>query len=342
MEEKAKPKKKYKRRTYNQKSSLLYLRDYLLENTNNNKIVTNKDITDYLKSEYDITIERKTVYTDIGMLQDYGLNVEYDYKEKGYKINSRDFSIDELQLIVDGVQSSKFITAKKAKDLTDKLKKLTNRHDRSTLDRRYIADRIRSENDEIFKQLNIIHECINSDTKISFRYFDYDINKNRVYQDLKSSDVRVVSPFALVWDNDNYYLIAYFRGIKNYRVDKMTDVTAVNEKNIGHDKYKELDLKENPTKIFSMFKGTKTGITLRCRNELAGVIIDTFGREIRMIPADKQHFTVRVTVEVSSQFYGWLCGLGKSVKIISPDDVIEKMREHVANITKMYETDTKT
>lgn len=331
-------------RSYNQKASLLYLHDYLLENTNKDKIVTNKNITDYLKSEYDITIDRKTVYTDIGMLQDYGLNVEYDYKQKGYKVKKRKFSLDELQLIVDSVQSSKFITKNKAKELTDKLKDLTNKYDRSTLENRnYVANRIRSENDEIFKQLNTIHECIKNDTKICFRYFDYDINKKRVYQELKSADVRVVSPFALVWDNDNYYLIAYFRGIKNYRVDKMENVIGLKEKSVGHDKFKELNLSENPTKIFSMYKGTKTSIVLRCRNELAGVIIDTFGREIRMIStADKQHFTVMVSVEVSPQFYGWLCGLGKSVKIISPLDVVEKMEKYVADIIEMYKTDTKT
>jgi len=311
-----------------------------LENTDENHNVTTAKIIKQLE-KYNIPVERRTVYTDIDTLEDYGMEIE---RENGnYRVIERDFELYELQLLVDSVQSCKFITERKALELTKKLMKLASRHDRKTLERRsnYITNRIRSMNDSIFYHVDIIHECIYKDRKISFRYFTYTFKKEKAY--MNNGKFYTVSPFALLWNDNNYYLVAYHDNkIKHFRVDKMEYIKAVDEKRDGREIFKNLDLSARSTKVFSMYGGEEERVTLRFSNNLSGVVIDRFGSDIYMLPDGEEHFTVSVNVEISPQFYGWLCGLGKNVKVISPDSVVNKMIDYVADITKMYETDTKT
>lgn len=329
----------------NQKLKTLYIMDYLLENTNKDITVKREDIEDYLSKRCDISVERRTIYTDIKLLEKYGIKrgitVKYDYVKKGYKIEKRDFDINELQLLIDSVQSCKFITEKKAAELTNKLKKLASCHDRETLNyRSYVTNRIRNMNDSELKHLNKIHYCIAKKQKLSFCYFSYNIRKEKIH----NKKLYIVSPYALLWDNNNYYLIANDGGkeVKHFRVDKMDNINIADEPREENDEYSPRNLSERATKVFSMYGGEEERITLRCINRMAGVIIDTFGaNDINMIPDGKSHFFVRVGVAVSPQFFAWLCGLGKTVKIVSPDSVVKKMAEYVAGIAKMYETDEK-
>lgn len=326
-------------RSENQKLKLLYLRDYLLENTDEEHSVKTSDITVSLTDRFNnkIPIERKTVYTDIDMLEDYGMEIDKD--NGNYKVLQRDFDLYELQLLVDSVQSSKFITQKVAKTITDKLKKLASKYDRKTLERRnYVANRIRSMNDSVFYHVDNIHACIAEDKKISFRYFTYTLKKEKSY--FKKGEFYTVSPFALLWNDNNYYLLAYEnKSMKHFRVDKMDNIKVLDEPREGKDDFKALKIDERSTKVFSMYGGRNEHVRLIFSNHLTGVVVDKFGLDIHMSVEDDKHFSIGVDVEVSPQFFGWLCGLGRAVRVIEPDSVVKEMGEYVSNIAEMYQAD---
>ena len=266
--------------------------------------------------------------------------MEIERENGTYRVIEREFELYELQLLVDSVQASKFITHDKAKEITEKLKKLASRYDRKTLERRsYVANRIRNENDSVFYHIDNIHIAIAEKKKISFKYFTYTIDKNRSY--MRNGEPYIASPYALLWNDNNYYLIAYEDGkIKHFRVDKMDSIKVLDDEEIdGIGAFDALKLDERSSKVFSMYGGEEERVTLRFRNHLTGVVIDRFGKDILMLKDGENHFTVSVAVEVSPQFYGWLCGLGKAVKIVSPDGVVEKMADYVAGIVEMYKTD---
>lgn len=327
----------------NKRLKLLYLRDYLLENTDENHTVKLTDIINHLQTAHGIEVERKTIYTDFSLLKEYGIEIEYDAQAQGYRIVERVFEPYELQLLVDSVQSSKFITAKIAKEISDKLKKFASKHERKTLDRQnYVPNRIRNMNDSAFYGLNDIHACIANDKRLSFRYFTYTVKKEKSYR--KKGEVYVVSPYGLIWNDSNYYLLAFERGrMKHFRVDKMDSVTALDEEREGKDAFKALNLSERSSKLFSMYGGKEERVGLRFSNHLTGVVIDRFGKDdISMRPDGEDHFTVNVAVEISPQFFGWLCGLRRGVKIVSPDTVIKEMGEYVSSIAEMYQTEAKT
>ena len=320
-------------RSSDQRTKLLHNLEYLLENTDENHFVKNADIQKYL-SNRGIGADQRTVVSDIKTLQDYGYEVEYDYREKAYHIISRDFELYQLQLLIDSVQSSKFIPQKEAKELSSKIKKLASRNDRILLERRnYVANRVRSLNDSVFYHIDDIHSAIADGWKLSFHYFTYDLQKKKRY----FKEHYIVSPYALIWNDDNYYLLAYHAGMmKHFRVDKMDDIKIVKERREGVEAFKTLKLTERSLKVFSMYGGAEETITLRFSNNLIGVVLDRFGRDIRISPDDDRHFKITVKVEVSPQFYGWLCGLGTGVRIIHPDEVAQKMGEYVRSIAKMY------
>jgi predicted DNA-binding transcriptional regulator YafY len=240
-----------------------------------------------------------------------------------------------LQLIIDCVQSSKFITQKYANELTEKLKKLTSKYGRATLNRRcFVVDRARSMNNTVFYGVDEIHSAIENDCKIKFNYAVYICPKN------KKDDERVVSPVALIWNDSNYYLFA--TNGKRYRVDRMSNIAAKNEPREGMENYSKSKILESTSALFTAFSGTPEYVELRFANYLTNVAIDRFGNKSRLVPLDDEHFTIRTKVEISQQFYGWLCGLGNGVKIISPEWVVDGMKKHVMEIAKMYESDTNT
>ena len=324
-------------RSYNQRLKLFHLLDYLMKNTDiepGHTVKTSK-IVEYLNN-IEVPVEKKTVVTDIHLLQEYGVEIEYDYKEQGYRIIDREFQLHELQLLIDSVQSSKFVTQKMAKELTDKLKKQASRFDRVTLDRRtYVANRVRSMNDSVFYHVDDLHAAIANDWQISFKYFTYDLQKKKKYY--KRGAFYKASPYALLWNDDNYYLLAYEGGkMKQFRVDKMDNIRVDYEKREGKEAFKALKLTDRSLKVFSMFGGTEENVTMHFSNHLTGVVIDRFGRDVMLLPVDEHHFSVSVKVEVSPQFFGWVCGLGKGVRIVSPAAVVEQMGEYVKEIANMY------
>lgn len=326
--------KKGKGRSQNQRLKLLYLVDYLLENTDETHTVKVSEIITHFENHHKIPIEQKTVCSDLRLLGEFGYETQYDGRTRGWRIIGREFETQELQLLIDSVQASRFITQKKAKELTDKLKAKASRFDRVLLERRcYVPNRVRSMNDKIFYSLDDLHIAIANDWQITFRYFYFTPKKERAYYKKTYS----ASPYALLWGDNNYYLLAYESGkMKHFRVDKMDGIDIVHTKREGKEVFKDMKLSDRSLRMFSMFSGKVQKVKIRFSNHLANVVIDRFGRDVVMVPDDEKHFTIHTDIEVSPQFFGWLCGLGRGARILAPAEVVEEMGNYVKGIAEMY------
>lgn len=293
---------KRKGRSQNQRLKLFYLLDYLLEETDETHTKKVQEIIEHFENYYKIPVEQKTVCSDLHLLDEYGYETQYDGRTRGWRIIGREFETQELQLLIDSVQASRFITQKKAKELTDKLKAKASRFDRVLLERRcYVPNRVRSMNDKIFYSLDDLHIAIANDWQITFRYFYFTPKKERAYYKKTYS----ASPYALLWSDNNYYLLAYESGkMKHFRVDKMDGIDIVHTKREGKEVFKDMKLSERSLRMFSMFSGKVQKVKIRFSNHLANVVIDRFGKDITMIPEDEKHFTIHTDIEVSPQFFG--------------------------------------
>ena len=323
-----------------QKLKIIYIMEYLLKNSDEDHAVTTNQIIAYLKS-HDITAERKTVYSDVDALRDFGLDIirVSEGNNHGYYVASRDFELPELKLLVDSVQSSKFITHKKTLSLIKKIEKLAGIHSAQLLNRQvFVKNRIKTMNESIYYNVDEIHNGISSNRKIRFLYFEYNVAKERVYR--HDGAYYVVSPFAMTWDDENYYMVAFDSAagiIKHYRVDKMEKITVLDEERDGQKAYEALDMADYARKTFGMFTGEEVKVRLRFENHLVGAVLDRLGRDVILVPDGEDHFTVWTDVIVSPQFFAWLCGFQTAAKVIGPDDVVKQMAEHVKSIAEQYE-----
>jgi len=314
----------------NQRLKLLYLRDYLLNNTNSEKSVTRKDIENHL-GNYDIKFTRQTLHNDILLLRDYGMDIKMEMiKNKGhYKVITRNFDTKDLELLIGSVQACKFITQEKADELTKKLKNLVSGYDKRILNKQNYISIPRSTNNNIFNYIDKIQDSISNNMYISFKYFHINEKKKAVY----NKKLITLLPIACVWNDYNYYLIGYHgETLKHYRVDRMDEVEVFG---LFWEK-EEIDIQKYVKKLFSMFRGRAEYVHLRFSNYLADVVFERFGKDIHVELDGKSHFTVVVDVEVSEKFFAWLCGFGKGVVIKSPEHVVEEMAKYVSGISNMY------
>ena len=320
---------------------LLLLKQYLEANAGKDRIVTRREIEKFLEDK-GYPVEKKTLYTDFGILEEvFGLQLEYDVHKKGYRLLNPPFEPYELRLMVDGVQSSKFITKEKAREITGKIKKLAGNTVRESLNRQaYVAERVRSMNDSVVRDADRIHEAINKDLKIGFRYFHYSPATGDEKRYSKSGNQYIVSPYALLWNNGNYYLYAYDsekQKFRYFRVDRMERISQpLPYHRDGKSEYKEKDIATKKAKVFDMYGGKEYTVRIRFRNELADVVVDQFGKDIMMIPCDDSHFIITVPVEISPPFFAWVATFGRRVKILSPEPVVEKMRDFLQRSMDMY------
>lgn len=326
-------------RSDNQKMKMLYLVKILEENTDSEHGLSMQEIIDTL-AQCDIKAERKSIYSDISMLNEYGYDIECwkDGKTYEYRLMSREFELPELKLLVDAVQSSKFITQSKSSKLIKKLEGLTSAYEAGSLHRQvYVANRIKTTNESVFYNVDDIQTAISTNSKISFKYFQWNVKKEKELR--HNGATYVVSPWALTWDDENYYMIAYDDEtdmLKHFRVDKMLKITVLDEPREGKNRFKSMDMAVYSKKMFGMFGGEEETVVLKCRNEMAGVIIDRFGTDVSMVKMDNEHFKVRVNIMVSPQFFGWLFSLGGGVTIIGPDEVAEQMKKALSDMSNLY------
>ena len=325
----------------NQKFKLYRLAQIMLERTDEEHYISMPEIMAAL-SEYDVTADRKSIYNDLRDLSVFGIEVEGEPigNRYHYHVVNRPFELAELKLLVDAIQSSKFITEKKSYALIKKLETLASKYDAQKLQRQvYVSGRIKTMNESIYYTVDAIHNAISENKKIKFQYFQWNAKKE---MELRHNGAWYhISPWGLSWDDENYYMIGYdaeAQLIKHYRVDKMLHIRMSDESREGKEHFKKLDMADYAKKSFGMFGGKEQTVKLSVHNKLAGVIIDRFGKDVMMIPADEEHFNVNVDVRVSRQFLGWVFSLGSDIQIVGPDDVVEQMRKEIARSVEQYRT----
>lgn len=308
-----------------QKLKLLYIVKMLEESSDENHPLSTAEIIAGLEA-VGIHSERKTIYDDIAKLCDFGYDIIQNSSRLGggYYLANREFELPELKLLVDAVQSSRFITTKKSRELIKKLEGKAGKYDAGKLRRQvYVAGRIKTENESIYYNIDNIHRAIQENKQIDFLYLDWNLKKEMVP---RANAQKTVSPWALIWREENYYLAAYDsedKIIKHYRVDKMGQVTVLAREREGLEQFSKLDPAVYTNRTFGMFGGEEEIVTLEFPNRLVGVVLDRFGREVDLRPMSGEVFRIRAKVAVSGQFFGWLAGIGREAKIVSPDTVKE-------------------
>lgn len=305
----------------NQKLKLLYLMEILLQQTDERHPMTVPEMISEL-ARHGVAAERKSIYNDLESLRTFGLDiVQTKSRTTGYYIGARSFEVPELKLLVDSVQSSKFITHKKTLALIKKIEGLASIYDAQLLQRQvYVRGRVKSMNESVYYNVDEIADAISRDRQIRFHYFEYTIDKQRHYR--KDGAFYIVSPMALMR--------------KHYRVDKMTDISALDAPREGMEDFSEQDLSAYTKKVFSMFSGEECTVRLRFANHLVGSVLDRFGKDVIVVADGTEHFTVSLNVVTSPKFYAWLFGFGTDVEILSPPSARQEMQEMLARIADTY------
>ena len=322
-----------------QKQKMLYLLKIFYEETDDTHFLSLNQIIDKLR-DYGVTADRKTLYVDFNELRDFGFDIikEKTGRNYYYHIGKREFELPELKLLVDAVQSAKSITDRKSKELIRKLEGLVSVHEATQLNRQVIiSGRIKSMNESIYYNVDELHEAIGADSQIRFKYYQWNIKKEMKVR--REGTWYSVSPWALMWDDENYYLVGYDAEddkIKHYRVDKMANITATGDPREGQAQFKKFNMPRYSKSLFGMFAGETVRVTLEAANDMVGVLIDRFGKDISIEPVDEDHFRTGVDVAVSPQFFGWIMALGEGVKIVGPDAVVEQMQDEVKRLRGQY------
>jgi len=326
-------------KSYGQKAKILYILKFLEEYTDENKAITTKQILEKLQNE-GITCDRKTIYSDIECLRDMGYEIDMDATRNGggWRLISRQFELAELKLLVDAVQSSRFITSKKSTELIKKIETLTSNNEATKLNRQvFVASRIKTDNENVFYAVDSIQTAIQERKQISFTYYEWSIKKELV---VKGADKRIINPFALIWKDENYYLLAYDeekKDAKHYRVDKMKDVQVLESARVGYEWFDKLDLASYADTTFSMMGGKPVDVSIDLPDKLIGVVLDRFGRDVTVHKTEPGRIRIRVNVQKSPQFYGWLTGLGKDIVIHSPEEVRLEYIDWLKALTEINE-----
>jgi len=318
----------------NQKLKLLYLVDILERKTDENHPMTAAALIEEL-AKVEISAERKSIYDDIQQLSDFGYDIVHNKARVGggYYMASKRFELAELKVLVDSVQASRFISAKKTRELIDKLEKLCSVHEEKQLKRQvYVLNRIKTDNESIFYNVDYIHDAIHRNKQISFQYYEWSTSKEMKLR--RGGERYVVSPLGLIWDDENYYLIAYEdkAGIRHYRVDKMKAIEVLDEGRMEESGYRDFDPATYSNKVFGMYGGEPATVTLAFPEKLTGVMLDRFGKDVLLKKDSEMNYSIRTDIVISDHFFGWLAGLGKEVRIVSPDKIRQQYKQYLSDI----------
>lgn len=309
-----------------QKLKLLYLHDFMRQNTDEAHPASINDIIAHLASK-GIGAERKSIYDDLLALQDYGMEIIYRRaKPSGYYATARNFELSEIKFLVDAVLSSRFLTPEQSSALIRKLASLSSTHEAVLLRRQIVlAGRVKSAAEENLKNIDTLHEAIENNRQITFRYFDWGVDRQKHFR----PRLYTASPYALLWDDENYYLIAHSdrHGLTHYRVDKMESITLTDAPRVVTDETRSFSPSSYSKEVFGMFRGERQLVKLRFENSLSGVVLDRFGRDIMLIPSGENHFVFTAQIAISPNFLGWLAGFGGRASIVHPPNAVEEYRE---------------
>lgn len=313
------------------KLRLLYIYQYLLRHSDAEHPVSTPELLKYLKDEYGLDVHRTTLPNDFAMMEEAGIHFEIiKSRQNKYYYDDRPFDVSELKLLIDAVSSSKFITEKKSKELIRKLVSLTSDYNAEKLRRHITVDgRIKSENEKAFYILDRVNEAIDRNCKVSFQYADYN---NRKYKELRhDGEYYVVSPYALVWDGDYYYMIGYCDNrehMRHFRLDRIYRIPNVLEGQEAVPEPKGFKLGDYMKKMFRMYGGDETvTVELQCETFIMNAIVDHFGTKVRTEEIDDNHFKATVTINPSPTFYRWVFGWNGAMKILGPESVRQEYKD---------------
>ena len=318
----------------NQKLKILYILQFLQRKSDEEHPVTMNDIIDEL-GKYDISAERKSIYNDIEALRRFGYDIELIHSRTagGYYLASREFELAELKILVDSIQASKFITTKKTRDLIKKLSSLCSEYEARQLKHEvHVIDRIKTKNENIFYNVDALNSALNQNRVIQFKYYEYNekgelVLKNKNYQ---------VSPLGLIFQNENYYLVAFdfaSNEKRHYRVDKMMNISICDQRCLEEHK-KNFDIVTYSNENFGMYAGDVKTVRLHVNKKMIGVVIDRFGSDLTIRPVNDSQYEIRVTVAISGQFFGWLVGIGKGITIANDPELQKRFKDYLNDIIK--------
>ena len=308
-----------------QKQKVLLLRRLLLERSAEDPPISTGELIAELERQ-GIPAERKSIYDDIEVLRQTGMEVQNRKgKQPGWFVEDRPFQLAELKLLVDAVQSCRFITKRKSDELIRKLEGLASVWQARQLQRQvYVDRRVKTMNESVYYTIDKLHTALAAGRGVTFHYFEYNVKKEKVFR--REGKRYTVYPYGLVWDNENYYLVGWDAAkeeVRHYRVDKIADLTVTCLQGGGKGRAGGFDMASYAAKHFGMFSGREGKVRLRCVNAMVGVILDRFGQEVMLVPDGPDHFTVTVDAVVSPQFFGWLFGLGEGVELTAPTWAVE-------------------
>ena len=322
-----------------QKMRLLALKAILERETDDHHGISMERILELLREEYGIEAERKSIYDDMRVLRESDfLDVTPPQgKDREYSVASRTFELPEIKMMIDSIQSSKFLSERKSRELIRKIETLCSKHEANTLQREVVlANRVKSTNTKIYFNIDAIHAAIANNSQITFQYFDYDLFKERKY--FKKGEKYSASPWKLIYADENYYLLAFEGGkFKHFRVDKMENVVEAHGVREASYDAARLDMANYNKYTFNMYGGEVEPVTMVFQNRMMGTVLDRFGHDILVMKEDERHFRITVPVAISMQFFGWVFGLGKMVRIVEPEDVKAKMKKALQDILERYE-----
>ena len=320
----------------NQKLKIFYILDYLQKNSHQEHPVRASELQAMLSQQHNIDCDRKTIYSDIAALQDYGVDiVSLPGKGGGYYIASRNFELPELKLLIDAVQSSRFLTEKKSRELIEKLCSQCSVYDARLMRRDVlVSGRVKSMNETIYYNVDTIQDAIAENRQIYFRYFDYGLDGKRQY---RNRDYQA-SPYGLCQDHENCYLLAHSprHGVTSYRVDRMSDIRLSEEARTPCPELTGKALVEHASRLVQMDSGRTAEVELRFHRSLINVVIDRFGRDTMLIPDDEEHFVFTVNVAVSPMFLSWVIGFGSKAKILYPQSVVDACKAMCREALEQY------
>ena len=320
----------------NQKLKIFYILDYLERNSNEKNPVRASDLIAMLDRNHNIRCDRKTVYSDIAALQQYGIDiVSLPGKNGGYYIASRNFELPELKLLIDAVQSSRYLTEKKSRELIEKLCSQCNEQDAKLMRRTVlVSGRVKSMNETIYYNVDTIQEAIAQNKQITFRYFDWDFGGKRKYREKEY----LASPYGLCQDNENCYLLAFSNryGVTSYRVDRMSDIQLTEDNRIPCPELTGKALHDHANRLFQMYSGDALDVKMRFHRSLLNVVIDRFGKDTMLIPDGDEYFNFTVKVAISPMFLSWVIGFGAKAKILYPQSVVDACRELCLEAMNQY------
>lgn len=320
-----------------QKQKLIRLLEILMRDTDEEHGLSMNEIISRL-SEYGIAAERKSIYDDFLVLEDFGFSVSHTQtRPPKYKLDTKIFELAELKMLVDAVQASKFITARKSREIIEKLGLFAGTHRARELSRQvYVEDRVKTQNNSSIYSIDSIHTAINEERKLSFKYFDYNGEKKKIFR--HGGAPYITTPCALLWDDEKYYLVAYdeeAEKIKNFRVDKMQDASSIDAPRVKNELVEKFDPGAYSKKIFGMYGGVEELVTMECREHLAGPIIDRFGTELLFTKTDFG-FKFSVRVMVSPTFFSWVLGFSRDIRIIAPENIKNEFKRNLGEIAENY------